>query len=355
MTHFCVIIVKGIFFFWENDFMINDKKVIFSGIQPSSDSITLGNYLGALKHWVTLQDEYSCIFSVVDMHAITVRQEAARLRKNTVSLLAQYLACGLDAEKNIIFVQSHVPAHAELAWILNCYTQMGELSRMTQFKDKSQKHPENINAGLFTYPVLMAADILLYQADLVPVGVDQKQHLELTRDIAHRFNTLYGDVFTIPDAYIPQKGAGAKIMSLQNPSAKMSKSDPNPNGCIALLDSPDDIVRKIKRAVTDSEAEVAYREGKDGINNLLTIYSSVTGMSIEDAVNEFSGKGYGDFKSAVAEAVAEHLSPIQAKYNDYMKNKDYLESVYKKGAEAAFSVSRRTLSKVKKKVGFVVG
>lgn len=335
--------------------MINEKKVIFSGIQPSSDSITLGNYLGALKHWVTLQDEYNCIFSVVDMHAITLRQEPARLRKNTVSLLAQYLACGLDAEKNIIFIQSHVPAHAELAWILNCFTQMGELSRMTQFKDKSQKHPENINAGLFTYPVLMAADILLYQADLVPVGVDQKQHLELTRDIAHRFNTLYGDVFTMPEPYIPQKGAGAKIMSLQNPNAKMSKSDPNPNGCIALLDSPDDIVRKIKRAVTDSEAEVAYREGKDGINNLLTIYSSVTGMSIEDAVNEFSGKGYGDFKSAVAEAVAAHLSPIQEKYNDYMKNKDYLEDIYKKGAEAAFAVSRRTLNKVKKKVGFVAG
>lgn len=334
--------------------MINDKKVIFSGIQPSSDSITLGNYLGALKNWVKLQDEYNCIFSVVDMHAITVRQEAARLRRNTISLLAQYLACGLDAEKNIMFIQSHVPLHAELSWILNCFTQMGELNRMTQFKDKSQKHPENINAGLFTYPVLMAADILLYQTDLVPVGVDQKQHLELARDIAHRFNTIYGDVFTVPEPYIPDKSAGAKIMSLQNPTAKMSKSDPNPNGCIALLDPPEDIIRKVKRAVTDSEAEICYREGKDGVNNLLTIYSTVTGMSLEDAVKEFEGKGYGDFKLRVGEAVAEHLLPIQKKYDDYMKNKDYLESVYKKGAEAAFSVGRRTLTKVKKKVGFVL-
>ena len=332
-----------------------NKKTIFSGIQPSSDSITLGNYLGALKHWVTLQDEYNCIFSIMDMHAITVRQEAAKLRKNTVSLLAQYIACGLDAEKNIMFIQSHVPAHAELSWILCCFTQMGELSRMTQFKDKSQKHPENINAGLFTYPVLMAADILLYQTDLVPVGADQKQHLEIARDIAHRFNTLYGDVFTLPEAYIPSKGTGAKIMSLQNPSAKMSKSDPNPNGCIALLDKPEDILRKVKRAVTDSDAEVAYREGKDGVNNLLTIYASVTGKTINEAVNEFSGKGYGDFKAAVGEAVCEHLIPIQNRYDDLMKNRDYLESIYKKGAEAAYSLSRRTLTKVKKKVGFVVG
>lgn len=332
-----------------------NKKTIFSGIQPSSDSITLGNYLGALKHWVTLQDEYNCIFSIMDMHAITVRQEAAKLRKNTVSLLAQYIACGLDAEKNIMFIQSHVPAHAELSWILCCFTQMGELSRMTQFKDKSQKHPENINAGLFTYPVLMAADILLYQTDLVPVGADQKQHLEIARDIAHRFNTLYGDVLTLPEAYIPSKGTGAKIMSLQNPSAKMSKSDPNPNGCIALLDKPEDILRKVKRAVTDSEAEVAYREGKDGVNNLLTVYASVTGKTINEAVNEFSGKGYGDFKAAVGEAVCEHLIPIQKRYDDLMKNRDYLESIYKKGAEAAYSLSRRTLTKVKKKVGFVVG
>ena len=335
--------------------MINDKQIIFSGIQPSGDSVTLGNYLGAIKHWTKLQDEYNCIFSVVDMHAITVRQEAAALRKNTLSLLAQYIACGIESEKNILFIQSHVSAHAELAWILNCYTQMGELNRMTQFKDKSKKHPENINAGLFTYPVLMAADILLYQTDLVPVGVDQKQHLELARDIAHRFNSIYGDVFTIPEAYIPEKGAGAKIMSLQNPTAKMSKSDPNPNACISLLDKPEDIVRKIKRAVTDSEAEVCYREGKDGVNNLLTIYSSVTGISIDDAVKEFCGAGYGDFKLRVGEAVAEHLIPIQKKYDDLMKNKDYLESIYKNGAEVASSVARRTINKVKKKVGFIVG
>jgi len=335
--------------------MINDKQIIFSGIQPSGDSVTLGNYLGAIKHWTKLQDEYNCIFSVVDMHAITVRQEAAALRKNTLSLLAQYIACGIESEKNILFIQSHVSAHAELAWILNCYTQMGELNRMTQFKDKSKKHPENINAGLFTYPVLMAADILLYQTDLVPVGVDQKQHLELARDIAHRFNSIYGDVFTIPEAYIPEKGAGAKIMSLQNPTAKMSKSDPNPNACISLLDKPEDIVRKIKRAVTDSEAEVCYREGKDGVNNLLTIYSSVTGISIDDAVKEFCGSGYGDFKLRVGEAVAEHLIPIQKKYDDLMKNKDYLESIYKNGAEVASSVARRTINKVKKKVGFIVG
>lgn len=334
--------------------MINDKKVIFSGIQPSSDSITLGNYLGALKNWVSLQEEYSCIFSVVDLHAITVRQEAASLRKNTISLLAQYLACGLDAEKNIMFIQSHVPAHAELSWILSCFTQMGELNRMTQFKDKSKKHPENINAGLYTYPVLMAADILLYQTDLVPVGVDQKQHLELARDIAHRFNTLYSDTFTVPEPYIPEKSAGAKIMSLQTPTSKMSKSDPNPNGCIFLLDKPDDIRRKLKRAVTDSDARVFYGEGKDGINNLLTIYSAVTNKTIGEAVEEFKGKGYGDFKTAVGEAIVEHLAPIQAKYDDLMKNKDYLESIYKKGAEAAYQVSRRTISKVKKKVGFII-
>lgn len=332
--------------------MIGENQVIFSGIQPSSDSITLGNYLGALKNWVQLQDDYNCIFSVVDMHAITVRQEAAKLRQNSLSLLAQYLACGLDAEKNIIFIQSQVSAHAELAWILNCYTQMGELSRMTQFKDKSAKHKDNVTAGLFTYPVLMAADILLYQADLVPVGNDQKQHLEITRDIAERFNGIYGDVFTIPDAYIPK--TAARIMSLQDPTSKMSKSDPNPNGCIALLDAPEVIVRKIKRAVTDSDAEVAYREGKDGVNNLLTIYSAVTGKTIDEAVGEFSGCGYGDFKSTVAEAVAESLRPIQERYADLMKNRDYLASIYRRGAEQATAISRRTLNKVKKKVGFLV-
>ena len=331
---------------------MNEKKTILSGIQPSAASITLGNYLGAVKNWTTLQDEYNCMYAMMDMHTITVRQTPAELRKNTVSLLAQYIACGIDAEKNLMFIQSHVPAHAELAWILNCYTQMGELSRMTQFKDKSAKHKDNINAGLFTYPVLMAADILLYQADLVPVGADQKQHLEITRDIATRFNSIYGDVFTIPDPYIGKESA--RIMSLQTPTSKMSKSDPNPNGCIFLLDDIDTIVRKIKRAVTDSEAKVEYREGKDGVNNLLNIYSSVTGKSIDEAVSEFAGKGYGDFKASVAEAVAESIKPIHEKYNDLMKNKDYLESVYKKGAETANYLSRKTLSKVKKKVGFVI-
>ncbi len=328
------------------------KKTIFSGIQPSAASITLGNYLGAIKNWAALQDEYNCIYAIMDMHTITVRQVPADLRKNTVSLLAQYIAAGIDEKKNLMFIQSHVPAHAELCWILNCYTQMGELSRMTQFKDKAAKHKDNINAGLFDYPVLMAADILLYQADLVPVGADQKQHLEITRDIAERFNSVYGNVFTIPEAYIGK--ASARIMSLQNPTAKMSKSDPNPNGCIYLLDDIDTVVRKIKRAVTDSEAEVKYAEGKDGVNNLLSIYSAVTGKTIDESVNEFSGFGYGDFKAAVAEAVAEELRPIHQKYNDLMNNKDYLESIYKKGAETANYLSRKTLSKVKKKVGFII-
>ncbi len=333
--------------------MIGDKKVILSGIQPSGDSITLGNYLGAVNNWVKLQDEYNCIYMLADMHTITVRQEPAKLRARTISLLAQYIAAGLDPEKNIMFIQSHVPAHAELSWILSCYTQMGELSRMTQFKDKSAKHADNINAGLFTYPVLMACDILLYQSDLVPVGIDQKQHIELTRDIAQRFNGIYGNVFTVPEPYIANQSDGSKIMSLQDPTSKMSKSDPNPNGCIMLLDPPEVIIRKIKRAVTDSEAEVAYREGKDGVNNLLTIYSTVTGKSIGEAENEFAGKGYGDFKAAVGEAVAENLRPIQEKYAELMKNKDYLEAVYKNGAEQAGRIAARTLNKVKKKVGFV--
>ena len=331
---------------------MNEKKTILSGIQPSASSITLGNYLGAVKNWTTLQEEFNCMFAMMDMHTITVRQTPSELRKNTVSLLAQYIACGIDETKNLMFIQSHVPAHAELAWILNCYTQMGELQRMTQFKDKSAKHKDNINAGLFTYPVLMAADILLYQADLVPVGADQKQHLEITRDIATRFNSIYGDVFTIPEPFIGKESA--RIMSLQTPTAKMSKSDPNPNGCIFLLDDIDTIVRKIKRAVTDSEACVKYAEGKDGVNNLLNIYSCVTGKTIDEAVSEFEGKGYGDFKAAVAEAVAESMKPIHEKYNDLMKNKDYLESIYKKGAETANYLSRKTISKVKKKVGFVI-
>ncbi len=333
--------------------MTGDKKVILSGIQPSGDSITLGNYLGALNNWVKLQDEYDCLYMLADMHTLTVRQEAAKLRSRTLSLLAQYIAAGLDPDKNIMFIQSHVPAHAELAWILNCYTQMGELGRMTQFKDKSQKHADNVNAGLFDYPVLMAADILLYKADLVPVGTDQKQHVELTRDIAQRFNGIYGDVFTVPEPYIAPPSAGSKIKSLQDPTAKMSKSDPNPNGCIFMLDPPEVVVKKIKRAVTDSEAEVAYREGKDGINNLLTIYAAVTGKTVEQAANEFSDSGYGDFKAAVGEATAERLRPFQEKYRELMNNKDYLEAVYRSGAERAGRLAARTLSKVMKKVGFV--
>ena len=326
------------------------KKRVFSGIQPTG-CITLGNYIGAVKNWVSLQEEYDCIFSVVDMHSITVRQDPKELRKRCMQFLCQYIACGIDPENSIMFFQSHVTAHAELAWILNCFTYMGELSRMTQFKDKSKKHEENINAGLFTYPVLMAADILLYKTDLVPVGVDQKQHLELSRDIAERFNKIYGDVFTVPEAYIPP--VGARVMSLQDPTSKMSKSDPNPNGFIWILDDPDTITRKIKRAVTDSDGVIEYKEGKDGINNLLSIYGAMTGVTPEDAAKEFDGKGYGDFKAAVAEVIIESLSPVREKYNELFKNKDYIEKIYKEGAEKASYLARRTLSKVHRKVGFV--
>ena len=325
------------------------KKVIFSGIQPSG-TITLGNYLGALKNWVALQDEYTCIYALVDLHAITVRQDPAALRRNTLEAYALLLACGIDPKKSLFFIQSHVPTHAELAWVLNCYTQFGELSRMTQFKDKSAKHPDDVNAGLFTYPSLMAADILLYQTDLVPVGVDQKQHIELTRNVAERFNGLYGPTFKIPDGYIPE--LGAKIMSLQDPTKKMSKSDENANASIALLDRPEDILRKFKRAVTDSEASVRYAPGKDGVNNLMGIYSCVTGRTNEQIEAEFAGKGYGDFKTAVGEAVVEHLRPIREKFEDYIKNKDYLEQYYTEGAEKAYAISMRTLRKVMKKVGF---
>ena len=326
------------------------KKVIFSGIQPTG-IMTLGNYLGAIKNWVTLQEDYNCIYSIVNMHAITVRQDPQKLRQNTLEAYALILACGIDPEKSITFIQSHVKTHAELTWVLNCFTQFGELSRMTQFKDKSARYADNINAGLFDYPVLMAADILLYKADLVPVGIDQKQHLELCRDVAQRFNGVYGNVFTIPDAYIPK--AGAKIMSLADPTKKMSKSDANPNAFISILDRPETIVKKFKRAVTDSEMEVAYREGKDGINNLMTIYSVVTGKTLEEIQNEFSGKGYGDFKVAVGEAVAEHLRPVRERFDALMKDKAYLESVYRDGAQKAAYVAEKTLRKVYKKVGFV--
>ncbi len=328
------------------------KKRILSGIQPSG-AITIGNYIGALRNWVELQKEdiYESFYMIADLHSITVRQVPKELRKNSMDLLALFIACGLDAEKEPIFFQSHVPAHAELGWVLDCYTYMGELSRMTQFKDKSQKHANNINAGLFTYPALMAADILLYQADLVPVGHDQKQHLEITRDLANRFNTTYSETFKIPEPYIPK--TGAKIMSLQDPKQKMSKSDPNENAYILLLDPVDKIVKKIKRAVTDSGSEIKRGEGKEGVENLMSIYSSVTGASFDDIEKEFDGRGYGDFKQAVADAVAAEIEPIQAKYNDLMKNKDYLESVYKSGAQRAGYVAEKTLRKVYKKIGFI--
>jgi len=330
---------------------MKDRKIIFSGIQPSGD-LTLGNYLGAIINWIPLQEEYNCIYSIVDLHALTVRQTPAELRKRTRSLLALYIACGLDPEKNILFVQSHNSAHAELAWILDCYTYMGELNRMTQFKEKAQKHAENINAGLFTYPVLMAADILLYQADMVPVGDDQRQHLEITRDIAQRFNNIYGDVFKVPEPYIPK--VGARIMSLQEPEKKMSKSDENSNSYISLLDDPNVIIKKFKRAVTDSEVQVRYDvDNKPGISNLMSIYASVTGKSYEEIESEFEGKGYGDFKLAVGQVVADTLKPIQEKHKELMENKDYLDQIMKDGVERAGRLSYRTLRKVYKKIGLV--
>ena len=328
---------------------MDEKKRIFSGIQPSGD-LTLGSYMGAIKNWVALQDEYECVYCIVDMHAITVRQVPADLRRRSLEQLAQYIACGLDPKKNIMFIQSHVPQHAELSWVLGCYTQFGELSRMTQFKDKSAKHADNVNAGLFTYPSLMAADILLYQTDLVPVGVDQSQHLEITRDIANRFNGVYGETFTVPEGYIPQ--SGKKIMSLADPTKKMSKSDENVNAVVYILDKKDDIVRKFKRAVTDSDTRVAYGEGKDGINNLMTIYSCFTGMSFDEIEREFDGKGYGDFKAAVGEVCADELAPVREEFDRLMADKAYLETVMKNGADEAAYFARKTLSKVKRKVGF---
>ncbi|BDF33691.1 tryptophan--tRNA ligase [Lachnospiraceae bacterium] len=329
--------------------MINDKKVLFSGMQATGN-LTLGNYLGALKNWVTLSDEYECFYSVVDMHSITVRQEPAVLRKRARALLTLYIAAGLDPEKNCIYYQSHVSGHAELTWILNCFTYMGELNRMTQFKDKSAKHADNINAGLFTYPVLMAADILLYQADVVPVGIDQMQHLELTRDIAERFNNIYGDVFTVPEPYIGK--VGAKIMSLQDPAKKMSKSDENPNASIYLMDDPDTVMRKCKRAVTDSEAQILYRDEQPGVKNLIDIYSACTGKSPEEVVAEFDGKGYGDFKMAVGEAAVSVLKPLQDEVARLEKDKSYIDGVIKANAEKAQYFANKTLRKVQKKVGF---
>lgn len=329
---------------------MEDKKLIFSGIQPTG-TFTLGNYIGAIRNWGPLQDEYNCIYCVVDMHAITVKQDPAKLRRSTLDSYALLMACGIDPEKSILFIQSHVKTHAELSWILGCNTQFGELSRMTQFKDKSQRHPDDVNSGLFTYPVLMAADILAYNADLVPVGVDQKQHLELARNIAQRFNQRYGDFFTMPEPYIPK--VGAKVMSLQDPTKKMSKSDDNPNAVILILDDKDTIIRKFKRAVTDSEAEVCFRDGKDGINNLMTIYSSVTGKDFASIESEFAGKGYGDFKLAVGEAVADHLEPVRTEFARISKDKEFLKKCYTEGAEKALRYSQRIVSKVYRKVGFV--
>lgn len=318
-------------------------------MQPSG-LVTLGNYLGALKNWTKLQDEYNCLYCIVDMHAITVRQEPAKLRQQAKELLMQYVAVGLDPEKNTIYYQSHVPQHAELGWILNCYTYMGELSRMTQYKEKCQTHADNINAGLFTYPALMAADILLYQADLVPVGEDQRQHLEITRDIASRFNGIYGNVFMVPEAYIGK--VGARIMALQDPTKKMSKSDENKNNTITLMDEPSVILNKVKRAMTDSENEVRFSEDKPGISNLLNIYCAVTEKTIPEAEAEFANVSYGAFKTAVGEAIVANLEPIQKKVKDLEKNQDYMDQIIKVGAEKASRLADRTLQKVHKKVGF---
>lgn len=328
------------------------KKRIFSGVQPSG-KLTLGNYLGAIRNFGPLQDAYDCVYCVVDLHAITVRQDPAALRRATLEVLAQYIACGLDPQRSTLFIQSHVSAHPELAWVLNCFTMFGEASRMTQFKDKSAKHADNVNVGLFDYPVLMAADILLYQADYVPVGVDQSQHIEMTRNIAQRFNGLFPGTFTIPEGMYPKEGEGAKIMSLADPAKKMSKSDENPNGYILLLDKPEDIMRKFKRAVTDSDSRIVVADDKPGVSNLIQIYSLATGKSTAEIEAEFEGKGYGDFKPAVGEAVVEMLRPIRETTEDLLRNKDYLEQVYKEGAQRASYMARKTLDKVYRKVGFV--
>ena len=329
-----------------------DKKTMLSMIKPTG-YFTLGNYIGALKNWVKLQEDYNSIFAVADLHAITIRLEPKALRQQTLTAYGILHAIGLDPEKSIMFIQSTVPAHAELSWIVSCYSMYGEMQRMTQFKDKSKKAPENVNLGLFSYPSLMNADILLYQADVVPVGVDQKQHVELCRTVANRFNGIYGDTFKIPEPIIPK--VGAKIMSLQNPLEKMGKSDTNENASVKILDEPDVIMRKFKRAVTDSEAKIYFGDSQEkaGINNLMTIYSAVTGLSLEQIEKDFDGKGYGDFKVAVAEAVIEELRPVRERFNELMSDKGQLEAMYKNGAEQASYLARKTLSKVKRKVGFV--
>ena len=330
--------------------MFQDQKVSYSGVQPSGN-LTIGNYLGAIKNFSTYSDAYKCFYCVVDEHAITVRQNPAELRRRTYETLALYIACGLDPNKNTLYVQSHVHEHAELAWILNCFTMFGELSRMTQFKDKSSRHADNVNAGLFTYPTLMAADILLYQTDVVPVGIDQKQHVELCRDIAERFNQIYPGTFTVPEPIISR--SGMKIMSLAEPTKKMSKSDENVNAVVYILDDKDTIIRKFKRAVTDSDTCVRFAEGKDGINNLMTIYSCFTGKTMEEIEKEFEGQGYGTFKLAVGEVCADALAPVQAKFAELLADKSALEAQMKKGAEEASYYARRTLGKVQKKLGFV--
>lgn len=330
--------------------MEEKKKVIFSGIQPSGD-LTIGNYLGALKNWVKLQDEYESYFCVVDLHAITVKQEPKNLRAKTLEVLAIYIAAGIDPEKNTLFIQSHVPAHSEASWLLNCFTYMGELGRMTQYKDKSQRYGESIAAGLFNYPVLMAADILLYNTDLVPVGKDQLQHLELARDIAERFNRLYSDTFVIPQGYTSK--SGEKIMDLQEPTKKMSKSNDNPNGQILIMDAPEIIRKKINRAVTDSVGIVKYTDDQPGVKNLMNILRTITGISIEDMEKKYEGQGYAQFKSDVAEAIVKELEPIQQKVKELLADKTYLESVYKNGAEKANYVANKVLRKMQKKIGFI--
>ena len=329
---------------------IEKRKRILSGIQPTGTP-TLGNYIGAVRNWALLQSDYDCLYMVADLHALTVRQTPANLRRQTREMAALLLAVGIDPEQHVLFVQSHVPAHCELSWVLACNTQFGELSRMTQFKDKSKKHPDDVNAGLFTYPVLMAADILTYNADLVPIGADQKQHLELARNIAVRFNQRFGDTFVVPEPYIPNVGASVK--SLQEPTKKMSKSDENANATIFILDDKDTIIRKFKRAVTDSDTEIRYAEGKDGINNLITIYSCVTGKTTSEIESEFAGKGYGDFKLAVGEAVADHLEPVRTEFARLMGDKAYLKECYTAGAQRAFRITNKIVTKVYRKVGFV--
>ncbi|WP_350344349.1 tryptophan--tRNA ligase [Proteinivorax tanatarense] len=329
---------------------MTNKKVIFSGAQPTG-TLTLGNYLGAIQNWKSFEDDFQCIYSIVDLHSLTIRTNPEEFKESCLSMLAQYLACGINPDKNIVFFQSHVPQHSELAWILNCNTYMGELNRMTQFKDKSANHKDNINAGLFAYPALQAADILLYKTNLVPVGQDQKQHLELARDIATRFNNNYGETFVVPEIYTPK--LGAKIMSLQNPNVKMSKSDENPNAYISILDDEKNLIKKMKRAVTDNEGVIRYSDEQPGIKNLITIYSKLTGLQIEEIENKYEGKGYGHLKTDLAEIVVESLNPIQTTYNKYMNAPDYLQEVYTKGADKAKELAEDTMKKVKNNIGLV--